>query len=213
MTDSQKQDIERLRKLGYGYKAIAHQLGVPVNTIKTHCRRHDIEKAPEKIPYVHCLNCGKRLIQTPGRKQKKFCTDRCRSLWWAEQPDELRYKTRYKHTCEMCGAEFESHTQNQRFCSHKCAAAMRRGEVPVYEPAEESQHATEAGCRADQAQPEKTSAERAIQGAGQNGAGFPGLPPHCKCSECTWFVDGKKHCESLTNSAKEIPTTDCKPDF
>lgn len=28
-----------------------------------------------------CLNCGKELVHTPGKRQKKFCTTSCRSSY------------------------------------------------------------------------------------------------------------------------------------
>lgn len=208
MTDVQKKDVERLRKLGYGYKTIAKQLLVPVETIKSHCRRHDIQKEPEKALYVQCLNCGKTLNQLPGRKRKKYCSDACRASWWAMQPENVRYKTRYKHVCEMCGTVFESHTKHQRFCSQKCAAAERRGEKAVYGPAKESQYATEADCSAGKAWAEGATADRPVTGTDSCRAGLPGVPPYCKCPECRWFVDGKKYCQSYIIPAEAVQAPD-----
>ena len=56
---------------------IARRLSLSVNTVKSHIRRH-----PD-IPNINkCLNCGKAVIQSEGRKQKKFCCNRCRSSYW-----------------------------------------------------------------------------------------------------------------------------------
>lgn len=30
----------------------------------------------------HCLCCGKEVVQPGGRKEKKFCSDKCRNKWW-----------------------------------------------------------------------------------------------------------------------------------
>ncbi len=212
MTGNQKKEVERLRKLGYGFGTISRQLGVPVDTIKSHCRRHSIQKEPEKVLYVHCLNCGKSLTQIPGRKRKKFCSDACRSTWWAGQPADVRYKTRYKHTCEMCGTIFESHTKIQRFCSQKCAAAMKRGETPAYGPAKESQYA-QAEYRANQAWTGEASSDRFIFGADTGRAGFPNLPPYCKCHECAWFVDGEKRCEGGIVPAEKVSPNHSGPEL
>lgn len=37
-----------------------------------------------------CLNCGTQVPQTPGRRQKKFCSDECRQKKWQKDQQELR---------------------------------------------------------------------------------------------------------------------------
>lgn len=70
-------EIKRLKLEGFGPKAIADQLGISVNTVKSFIRRHT------EIQTTHpCRQCGKGVEQTPGRKEKKFCSDRCRMQYW-----------------------------------------------------------------------------------------------------------------------------------
>ena len=69
--------ISQMRLEGKKSTEIATALGISVNTVKSHIRRH-----PEVINAVLCLNCGKAVPQTPGRKHKKFCSDKCRTTWW-----------------------------------------------------------------------------------------------------------------------------------
>lgn len=57
--------------------AIAATLGISVNTVKSHLRRHPIDPS-----LVYCQNCGVVVPQTEGRKRKKFCSDKCRITWW-----------------------------------------------------------------------------------------------------------------------------------
>ena len=42
MTDQQKEEIIKLRRLNYGYKTIANKLGLSIDTVKSHCKRHNI---------------------------------------------------------------------------------------------------------------------------------------------------------------------------
>jgi DNA-binding CsgD family transcriptional regulator len=42
VTDKQKEQIANLRHAGYSYSVIADKLGLSVNTIKTHCKRHGL---------------------------------------------------------------------------------------------------------------------------------------------------------------------------
>lgn len=60
--------------------SIAHELDLSINTVKSHIRRH-----PGMKNAVFCLQCGRAVPQTPGRKQKKFCSNTCRSRYWNYQ--------------------------------------------------------------------------------------------------------------------------------
>lgn len=70
-------DIQMLREKGYGYKRIASELNLSVNTVKSYCRRHPVPAVKSNDDSV-CLNCGKPIEQIPQRKKKKFCSDKCR---------------------------------------------------------------------------------------------------------------------------------------
>ena len=86
MTDKQKEQIANLRHAGYSYSVIADKLGLSVNTIKTHCKRHGLSsKEIDKSKLVvraenlhYCQECGEMVIQPPKRKLKKFFSDKCR---------------------------------------------------------------------------------------------------------------------------------------
>ncbi len=84
--------IEQMRTAGKKPTEIANTLGISVNTVKSHIRRHPIVSTT-----VHCLNCGVPVPQNEGRKMKKFCCDRCRTNWWNHQ-----YR-KEKENHEQCG--------------------------------------------------------------------------------------------------------------
>ena len=96
MTPNQKETIIRMRQSGTGYAAIAEKLGISKNTVKTFCRRNDLAgvggKPADEKP---CLQCGKPVPQKPGRKQKKFCCDLCRSRYWDSHIEETKRSGAY----------------------------------------------------------------------------------------------------------------------
>lgn len=69
--------IDRMRLEGCAPTAIANELGISVNTVKSHIRRHPV--IPGTLP---CLYCGKPVRQSAGRKAKKYCSDHCRMTYW-----------------------------------------------------------------------------------------------------------------------------------
>ena len=77
MDNFERREIERMYRDGYGPTAIADELGISINTIKSYIRRHPSMKNASR-----CLYCGKVISQTKGRKVKKFCSDPCRSAYW-----------------------------------------------------------------------------------------------------------------------------------
>ena len=133
MTNNQKEQIIRLRAAGHGYRIIAQQIGIPVSTVKSFCRRKNINadtaaKLAVKIPTetTHCVNCGCEIHQVPKQKRKKFCTDECRQAWWNNHLDQVNRKAYYTLTCRPCGKVFQVYgDRSRRYCSHECYIAAR----------------------------------------------------------------------------------------
>lgn len=65
MDNFERREIERMYRDGYGPTAIADELGISINTIKSYIRRHPSMKNASR-----CLYCGKVISQTKGRKVK-----------------------------------------------------------------------------------------------------------------------------------------------
>lgn len=124
MTQAEKERIADLQLSGFGYRKIAAELGMSVDTIKSFCRRR---------PLPHhgavCAQCGKPLVQIPHKKKKRFCCDQCRMTWWKAHPDQIVRKKVYAHTCLNCRDVFHSHRANSQYCSRKCFSESRRSEV------------------------------------------------------------------------------------
>ena len=72
-----KNEITKMRIKGCCVKEIATTLNLSINTVKSHIYRH-----PELPGRNRCLQCGSYFSQPQGRKQKKFCSDKCRMNYW-----------------------------------------------------------------------------------------------------------------------------------
>lgn len=129
MVQNEIDEIVRLQHCGYGYKRIAQLTGLPINTVKTYCRRHPLSVVDEENMTV-CRQCGRPIEQQPHRKQKLFCSDACRMVWWNAHPGRVKRKAYYTFTCASCGRAFESYgNHNRKFCSRACYAQYRASEV------------------------------------------------------------------------------------
>lgn len=129
MTDAQRAAIADYRANGYGYKKISQLIGVSENTVKSFCRRSEAEAAtPEVRVEKTCLFCGKTVPQTPGRKEKKFCSDFCRNRWWNGNLDLVNRRAMYEFVCPTCGKPFTAYgNRNRKYCSHACYIEDRFG--------------------------------------------------------------------------------------
>lgn len=109
MTGREKGDISTLQREGYGYKVIARKLGLPVNSVKSHCARHPITVDAGDTDALRCRTCGKPLVQIQGKREKVYCSDACRMKWWNAHTDQVKRKAFYTFTCPQCGRQFESY--------------------------------------------------------------------------------------------------------
>ena len=51
-----------------------------------------------------CLQCGKELIHTPGRKKKKFCNEVCKGIYFKEHNPAKKLLSWAKELSEYCEA-------------------------------------------------------------------------------------------------------------
>lgn len=134
MNDTQRQQIKKLRGLNYSYSRIADALGLSINTVKTYCTRHGLggnssqSMKPREMDGSFCLCCGVPVMQQPGRKEKKFCSDSCRNKWWNSNLDKVNRKAHYQFTCPGCKKEFSCYgNKNRKYCSFECYIEDRFG--------------------------------------------------------------------------------------
>lgn len=134
MTNEQREEIKKLRADGYGYNRVAKALGISVNTVKSFCRRNNLTgrrmkpKTPADEVIGLCKCCGISVEQNLGRKEKKFCSDKCRMKWWNNNLDKVNRKAMYEFICPNCKKNFTVYgNSNRKYCSHECYVADRFG--------------------------------------------------------------------------------------
>lgn len=146
MNEIQKEQIKQLRTEGYGYKKIAILLDISENTIKSFCRRNDLNgdignkntnveviksraTKEEKLKVTnnsYCANCGKVLVQVKGIKTRKFCSDECRKLYWTSNQFKINRKSATEYVCSVCGNKYIDYARNNRkYCSRECYVKNR----------------------------------------------------------------------------------------
>ena len=127
MTGAQKQAILRARAAGVTYSQIADKVGLPLNTVKSCCRRAGVSVSEDFTANTDtcnsCKNCGKTLPHREKVKPKKFCREACRRAYW-----KGRHKKIYPVACAHCGRAFKSYgNTNRKYCSRGCYIAARFG--------------------------------------------------------------------------------------
>ena len=122
MTNEQKEAIASMRDAGVPFPSIAKQLGLSINTIKSFCKRNNIMSGRITGSNVHfCLQCHKSITQAEHRKTKKFCSDKCRQLWWAENSTLIPRDSQIERICPVCKKHFLSYKSKHRiYCSRTC---------------------------------------------------------------------------------------------
>lgn len=114
--DSMKNRVFTLYTHKMSANDIAFILEISVSTAENYIR--DLEENNE---FQYCENCGRRMISIKGKKQKRFCCDKCRNEWWNSHQDLVKRKAYYIHRCACCGRKFVSYgNKNTKFCSHSC---------------------------------------------------------------------------------------------
>lgn len=133
MTDKEKNQIAIYRNQGMSYTQISKKMDLSINSIKTYCKRHALGGVraydfDSNAVITVCEQCGHPVKQHPGRKQKRFCSDRCRNAWWNDHMDLVKKKANYECTCVKCGKAFVSYgNKNRKYCSHECYIEDRFG--------------------------------------------------------------------------------------
>ena len=87
MTNEQKIRILRLHAMGMGYAAIGKEVGIKRDTIKSFISRNK-----NALLTTRCDFCGRKIVQVPKQKPKRFCSDQCRMKWWSSHQEEINRK-------------------------------------------------------------------------------------------------------------------------
>ncbi len=121
MTTEEKNKIRKMRLIGLSFGQIAKETGHSQNTIKSFFRRDNLKNGDNTETPTICKKCGVPLKQTPGHRQKKFCSDKCRFSWWHSKDNNVPLNCQYIFECKNCGKEFKSYGRKDRkYCCFAC---------------------------------------------------------------------------------------------
>jgi len=99
---------------------------------------HRNVKKTKRVGNGYCLYCGAPIEQNPKRREKKFCSDDCRMLWWNSHRDLVKHHMIRTEHCLHCGQIFQVYGNAKRkYCSHKCYVEHRFGkdtDINSYKP-------------------------------------------------------------------------------
>lgn len=95
LSDDIKDEICYLRLQGIGYKRIAEELGLSKNTVSSFCTRHNLggNRNADGTVQHPCRYCGKSVPQAPHRREKLYCSNKCRCAYFYEQKKKSAVKT------------------------------------------------------------------------------------------------------------------------
>lgn len=141
MTESQKQQITEMRRQGKKYAEISDSLTIPVGTIKAFCSRSHTKPSAASMAVTsvshekeRCKRCGQPLVNSPGHRQKTFCSAACRRKYWQENTELMRHPSFVTITCPACGKVFSDYAGHRRkYCSHACYIASRYRKADAHE--------------------------------------------------------------------------------
>jgi endogenous inhibitor of DNA gyrase (YacG/DUF329 family) len=127
MNTAQKEQIRQMRMNGMTYGKVAIQLGLSTNTVKSYCQRNHLGGRKTVHEKNGCKQCGKEIQQTPHRKEKKFCSDKCRIDWWNAHPEKIQHRSVQTFICPVCGIYFTAYSsKNRKYCSRICYGKARK---------------------------------------------------------------------------------------
>lgn len=128
MTEIEKATIRELRTRGLGMQAIADNTGMSRDQVRYFLRKEGLGGAVGNTAEGRiCMECGRTLIHTDGKRKRRFCSDSCRMKWWNRRRNTRCSKSMKELACPVCGQIFWAYgASHRRFCSTECYLAWRR---------------------------------------------------------------------------------------
>lgn len=124
----EKEAIKNLHKRGWSVNKIADSMNLSKNTVKSFLWRLSKEEGEPKKETKNCAYCGAELPYTPGGRERRFCSDKCRTKYWNKE----RANEPYKCICKNCHKEFVSFGNKKKaFCSKECRENFNSGKEQV----------------------------------------------------------------------------------
>ena len=132
MTNQQEEQIRLLRAQGVGYRNIGNLVHLSRDTVRNYCKSHNLSGYNPAVKLnirkmmedkTVCSYCGAPLEQNHTGRPKRFCSDGCRTKWWAQNRDKIQVSPSavYEFTCKHCAKTFIAYGNKKRiYCCHDC---------------------------------------------------------------------------------------------
>lgn len=127
-----KNEIIRLRNLGYSYKQIVKELNCALSTVSYHCKKHGLDtpnERPNKFTDELLLNIEKDLL-IMSRKDvtKKYSINDATILKKFGRVNKERVgriKKKHEIICLQCGEKHTTENAKGKFCNNICSAKFK----------------------------------------------------------------------------------------
>jgi 5-methylcytosine-specific restriction endonuclease McrA len=140
LSNVDKNTVIELRNRFLGYKKIAKIIGKTRDEIRKFCIKIELngymgEKPIQKSKTIKhekamiCENCKAPLYLSGRGRNKRFCSNSCRRIWWQNNTDKKNKieSAIYNLTCKQCGNTFKSYgNKKQQCCSKICSGLYSR---------------------------------------------------------------------------------------
>lgn len=117
--------IGEMRLTGAGYKKIAKELGLSLNTVVWICKRNGLSGKEIGIPEVdyspiECKFCKKEF--KPRWENQVYCSSSCRIAFNKPEPKTRQTKKKQVNVrkCIWCGKEYTAESKKTKCCSKEC---------------------------------------------------------------------------------------------
>ena len=124
MTQTERDEIVRLKESGKTYKEISDITGICISTVKSVYSRTST-KQNDKVYY--CKQCGKKLLMIKGKREKVFCSDKCRMYFWRTHKKLMNCTKLVKIECPTCHIIFNDYEiKKRKYCCWNCFVITKR---------------------------------------------------------------------------------------
>ncbi len=127
MTNDQEKELIRLHEAGRSSQEIAVITGIKAATVRSFFSRKKKRKCTDENSNqsLLCECCHKVMPEQQYKRNRRFCSDLCRSRWWNSHRDKLKNAQAHYLQCGTCGVSFFSYTP-AKYCSRACSFISRK---------------------------------------------------------------------------------------
>ena len=124
MTREQKTQLIQLQRQGFSSHEMADFTGLNANTIRSFFSRQGTVTIESTSRDNVCAFCHAAITNRTLKRDRRFCSDLCRSRWWNAHRAELKTYDQERICC-YCRRSFQTYGP-AKYCSRECFFLSRR---------------------------------------------------------------------------------------